>query len=571
MKRNFFYFLFSIFLITITWLLFGIYWGWIDDIYLANAINGTFFKDPPQSLFINYYVLLSKGFIFLNQIIPRINWYGVFNLACLFLIVYLFIALIYHTLNKSKQSNFFNILFIFLLFMVALAEAIYLQTFTSNALILFGLSAIYFLNEPKLKNLSVLVLLIIALLIRSDVIILLFPIIAVFILINNKEKIKLILLLAFITIALPIILKKIQTNDDAKEWEKYSSTIINILDAGNAETYENMLKKDKARSYAFYTWFQGDFNNLLNQEYIDKLEIHSPFSITTFKKATIKIEKEIDKSCCKYDENYTSSRNWSMKGIVATSIIILLSILFVCLEKDKKRKFLIALFPLAFITTILFTTILFKMEYRVFYPVALITVLALLLSNKHLASKYLVYVLLILLLIAFPSRLKEYYVTSLDLKEEINKKESFRTELNAKFSNKIILFDFLTTSLYSPTFFKTHAFNEGNNTFLLYGEVFSNFLESHKAYLSEICGSYEIVPFFKCLYEKREEVVFALTDHRVYMYEMYFKDVYGIPIKFKKLELKPNHLNAIHYSYSYNKLNMDYYVFDDSFFEGSCN
>jgi hypothetical protein len=572
MKKKILYSLFSIVLLAITWLLFGIYWGWIDDIYLANALNGTFFHQPAKSLFISYYVFLSNGLVFLNQLLPKTNWYGIFNLIVLFLIVALFIALTYKLLKRAEQGKFFNILFIFFLFMVALAELIYMQTFTTNSLLLFGLSSLYFLNDPKFRRTALFIILIIAMLIRSDVVFFVFPILFIFILLESKQKVKLVLLFSILTIALPLVftITNISSND-VKEWKKYSTTIVNVLDGSNSNSFEKMAKIDKARTLALFTWFQGDIDNLLNQEYVEKLDIHPPFSIVSLKKAGVKFQIEYEKSCCKYNQDYTPSRNWINKGIFISFVLIVLSIYFVAIERDKKRKLIMALYPLSFLGAILFAIIFFKMEYRIFYPTAFLYIIALLLSNQQKIKNYLIYALLLLLLIVFPIRIKEYYSTSRDLKAEVNQKELFRAELNSKFSDKLIFFDFLTSGLYSPTFFNYKPFNEGHNTLLLYGEVNSNFIESHKKYLSEICGSDELVPFFECLYQKRDDVIFAFTNHRVEMYEMYFNDVHGKTLKFKKLEQKSNKLNTIHYSYSHNKLFMDYYVFDDSFHEAKCN
>ncbi|MFT4802133.1 MAG: hypothetical protein ACI93N_001909, partial [Flavobacteriaceae bacterium] len=98
-----------------------------------------------------------------------------------------------------------------------------------------------------------------------------------------------------------------------------------------------------------------------------------------------------------------------------------------------------------------------------------------------------------------------------------------------------------------------------------YGEVYSNFMTSHKNHLSKICISHEIVPFFKCLYQKKSEVIFVFTSYRVKMYELYFKEVYNLDLKFKKMENCSNALNSIEYSYVWNKIDADYYVFDLSF------
>lgn len=104
-----------------------------------------------------------------------------------------------------------------------------------------------------------------------------------------------------------------------------------------------------------------------------------------------------------------------------------------------------------------------------------------------------------------------------------------------------------------------------DRTFLVYGELFSNAWKSHRDYLQEICESDDILPFFKCLYQNRGQVIFAYSNFRVISLEMYFKEVYQVDVNFKLLDEQLNKSSKVQYSYTPDSYKMNYYVFDDSF------
>lgn len=215
-------------------------------------------------------------------------------------------------------------------------------------------------------------------------------------------------------------------------------------------------------------------------------------------------------------------------------------------------------FTIHFIVLLIF----FKIEYRVHYPVFLITLLVALKSSETLRKKENMKIALSILIILSFLRAYEYKSTLKFAKEEQLKKELFYSELYTKFDNKIIFLDLYTYSLFPHKGF-INIKKPSSNVFLVYGEGFSNQHQFHLDYLSSLCGTSEIVAFFKCMYDDKENVVFVFSKIRVEMYELYFKDIYNIDFKLRKIdEESENALNQISYTFVGPKMYFDYYEFD---------
>lgn len=559
LKRSVLTIVLALLTVSVAIMLFGYHWGWIDDMYINQTINQTFYARPSLTTF--YYSFIAEFLMFLSSIIKNVNWLLTFNLviiSCIFSIIWLiFLKPIY--LINSKLMYFFSFCFSF----VFLFESILTATFTTISLLLLGVSSIAFLYFKK-NNYIFLLFFVIAILIRFETSFLLVPILGVYYLKEKKLKRSLILLFVFIVVLISIKIN-VRSNGDLEDFITYAPLITNSLDNHNSKDYQEMSEIDSARSLAFFSWFQGDYESILNEKFRKELSVHPAFSIKTLKKALLKIKTEYKKACCRYNENYTPYRNWLLKGIIGYFFLSIIAIYFFTIQDTNKSKYFNIVIWFTFTTTILTTIVFFKMEYRVFYPLLIVSYLVLFVLNKNKIDNSFLKKAIILMLFLIPFRFIEYSNTSFHLKLESKNKEVFQKELKTKFKNKMLLFDFLTISFNSPKVFDNTSFSNENNTLLIYGEVYSNFMTSHKNHLSKICISHEIVPFFKCLYQKKSEVIFVFTSYRVKMYELYFKEVYNLDLKFKKMENCSNALNSIEYSYVWNKIDADYYVFDLSF------
>jgi hypothetical protein len=417
------------------------------------------------------------------------------------------------------------------------------------------------MNDDKSSAYLYLLPTVFGVLIRTDVLFLLIPLLALMWFAKRTRKYQIAAILIALLV-LPLGLEWFNYSPEVKELQEHTPFIHNILDAGNAHTMEEMMAVDSARTMAFFSWYQGDYDNLLNSAYKQALASHSPFSYLTLRKASFKLSNALTNACCRYPAEYTPYRNWLKRGLLLWLLILGFSIYFSYQSDQRKEKVINLFVPIIFTGLILVTTVLYKMEYRIFFPLAFTSLLVLFLLNRVRLNWRTTRILFLGLLISLPFVLSAAYKYQRDLSEETALKEKFLVELDEKFEDKLFFFDLFSASLFTPHLYGNQMLGRQNNTTTVYGEVFKNFDSRHIKYLETFCGSTKIVPFFSCLYERRDEVIFAFTDFRVAMYELYFRDLYGIDVRFKKLMQEDNALKNIDYSYSWNRLHMDYYVLD---------
>jgi hypothetical protein len=162
-------------------------------------------------------------------------------------------------------------------------------------------------------------------------------------------------------------------------------------------------------------------------------------------------------------------------------------------------------------------------------------------------------------------RVRGYQIVSVEKKEEMMLKQDVVHELNLDFKGKMLFYDIWTMTLLHQTPLKQVNLNS-NNVHTCYGEYWSNFLlVTHKKYLEDLCGKTDFISFYKCLYGRRDKVIFVFSKiYRKELIEKYAWEEYGEKIIFR--EIKPDSkLKNIHYSFvpAYNEFG--YYVFDESF------
>ena len=345
--------------------------------------------------------------------------------------------------------------------------------------------------------------------------------------------------------------------EDIKALEKYNNRLFyNVLDGGNSRPFEEMLEIDHARSFAFFSWFWGDYETLLSPEFVDELKDYSPFSKTIIKNVTRKLNIAYYNSCCRYPIEYTPYRKWFAKGLSFFVLFIAVCMwLFWSRKEINIRVFVLTVF-VGTTLIIVAVSIMFKIEYRVYYPLLLINIILVLLKIRATIKSYSVF--FILMIIFLPLRYVEYYSTAIHLKEESSEKRLFQKELKEKFSNQTLIFDYFTFTLLNHN--KVFLNNDyGNNRLLIYGDYVYNFSNEHMKFVSSICESNSMLSFFECLSRSKENFTFVLTDFRAAMYQDYFEQIYGVKLRLIKLENEENALNTLKYSFVWDERKMDYY------------
>lgn len=558
--------LITVVLLLLTKVILGFYYGWFDEIVLMNLHNGIGYNQPLTNhlnTHVRYFLFISDILVYLNNKIPPFNWYGIFIYSLASILIYIIIKFIFKTAMETNNV-LISILFVLLFYIVFLIEISFQLNFTTIAILLVGVGLFKIFENPDKKFtyfIPFFILFTLGLLIRFEISAITIPLFIVLISLkreySKKTKILItILLIMIIPYAYELYQNK-YSDDTDKETVK---TFQKILDFKDYQSNFNFFELDKARSTALFTWYSGDDKTLLSDGYLNKLNVESSFNALKLKDIKNRIRQQFITISKSYSNEYFPTRNWHIKLIASFIIILLLSIFII--RSYQKNKHIPLVTISYFLLHFLILLIFFKLEYRVHYPVFLITILVILKSSKFLWKKENMKIALSILIILGLIRAFEYKSTLKFAKEEQIKKEAFYSELFKKFEHKKIFLDLYTYSLFPHKGF-INIYKPSSNIFLVYGEGFSNQHQFHLDYLSSLCGSNEIVAFFKCMYDDRDNVVFIFSKIRIDMYELYFKEIYNIDFKLKKLdEGRLNSLNSITHSFVGPPLNMDYYIFD---------
>lgn len=547
---------------TVTSILFGRYWGWFDDITLLGHFRGLYAGEPIYSL-PRVFILSSNALAFLFEKAPTINWYSLFLHFLLLVSLFLLNRVILKNLGDLKFKQSISFVFLTLFYIVFLSDIYLYLDFTKISLLASISSILHILAFPKEKTLLIVLFLAISALIRLEVLLSMIPLIAV-ILFFKKNRRSTAIILGTLSLCLIIYLININffAEKKLKEYSREIEFLINSreLEGGVLKNEELALNKvSDAKKLAIISWFTGDIDNLLNDENIqNELKISSFYKLDlTYIKQ--KLTKEYHRARYSYSNDYMPGRNWLYKGVIF--ILFLTLFMVIGVKQQKVLPFLGLYFSFCFIIS--FLTIAYKMEYRLFIGAFLFTLLGywvLLKDEKRLSFK----TTLLFMLFMTPWIVRGLITNKIHYENEKQQKRIYHEELLKISKDKVMLFDIFTMGLQEPGLLHINK-EPTNSIYIIYGETFSTFYPKYKRHIETHFGSDDMVELFRNLYLNRDKVIFAFSDFRVNMYEVYFKDVFGINVRFKLMSESPNALKDIHYSYAPQKINANYYVFDNSF------
>jgi hypothetical protein len=87
----------------------------------------------------------------LSNFIPELNWYGIINYFFAFAFVFFIVFNILSDFNSISYSGIKSLFFIVVFYLVFIIEAVYMLTFSTLSILLFGTSFIFVCknNNPK--------------------------------------------------------------------------------------------------------------------------------------------------------------------------------------------------------------------------------------------------------------------------------------------------------------------------------------------------------------------------------------------------------------------------------------
>lgn len=571
----------SLLLFGATFCFFGFFYGWLDDALIANYFQGIILHQPIDHA-IGCFFLLAQLFVKLYRFVPSVPWYGTLMGFWMFLATVNFLIFVLnYIIPYLTDKKWLAVLLCILLYQLIWIENVYLINFTRTAVLLMGTS---FLNLVSItyKNQRgkyywliasyFMCTFLLGLFLRMEVVYILLPFFVIYIFIQQKNK-------AYRTIAALMLCllvfkaaEKYFFPQDVAPGKKIAH-ILNIVDGLN--TYNpnlDLLATSPKNLALFYNYFPDSTS--VSDVYLKSIGPASPIDLIGVKYFWRNLNSEILKSV-NYTAEYHHPLNWFWKTVcfVFFNLVILgLSFFYVMKNRLEGRLFMLQiLLVTAFLITALLITVLAKMEDRVLNPALIIFTmgyLAVWLQHnnivKGLNSKAFLCVLTIVLAASATGRTLNYLVVANQKNDELKLKKSIIDELNVNFNNKLIFFDVWTMSVLHQSPLDKIKLNP-SNTYTAYGDYFSNFQPAHVQYLKDMCGKTDFISFYKCLYERRSNVVFVFSkQYRKELIEKYAKDVYGQKIAFKEINANSK-LSRLHYSFLWVRQDFKYYTLDKSF------
>lgn len=540
-------------------------YSWLDDLLIENYTRGLFSTHG----FVSYdqLIFLSNGLVHLGKLMPGVSWYFIFLQVSL-LSFFILCATILKTKFETKtlfHKALFSIFFIFSL------EYLFLVSFTSNSIILSGLSLIllynYHQSNTRWQNGLLLFFCCLGFLIRQNSSVAIMLAVSIFFftaeLFSSKKDFKKYLYAGFIICfaVCSVALHKVNAGSENFEYQAFSNPyVFNLLDGFNYSIDQNKMSKEAlAKFNAFAHWYYCD-EAQYNQDYLESLGGDSPFTLSTLNKAKSNIWEEWSKLQTRSEVNNGIVRQ-SQVFIFYVIILTLYFLVFLWLTIIKGFRD----FPFfAGVVCLLFTFMLFivstifiKFETRVFAPFSfvILTLLTLVLSDAK-SSKGWLKILVFFLICAATLRFTSL-IDSIRLKVlERNQKEIFLKSFSKQKEASIVLLDLYSMSLFGSGPY--HKLPELNFRLTSFGEHPFHLIKEHRDFIKqEICGYNTFPDFFECVLE-RGDVLWIMPDFRAKILEDYYALVYN---KHYKFELTTNQyaIEQVQYSFLWDSANFGIY------------
>lgn len=544
--RHFNVYLLPVLLVMATRAIWGLYYGWLDDVLFEQHYRGLLTGQPLPYSFM-YNEGLSYMYTWFYGAFPNVAWYGLFQYLWLLLALMGSHFLISTALEKYKVKVWQQTLILGAAYLLFWLEPFYLITYTQTALLCAGiglLGYLFLLSVPELARWDryafFTLLVIVGFLTRPQVFVLPFVLFALSWWYVRRTKLSW-QLAAWLPIVLLFVVHqlnwKVFMNEDQKTFYKRWPYIWSTQD-GRQNLDEDKLAqlnanpKDSIRLVAMRSWF-----------YLDHDQITMPF-LEQFGPPTIFNKNALKHWRQNLFMEYMHARLWYKRiepaldwwwKIIAGVVILLIiwiAVATAVFRFDANRKVLYwySLQALALVGMVLSMAIFMKLENRVVTAMLILFFIGVPVFsavrfgwNRNLKPAVLG-VIIVCLVVGGLLRLPEYYAVGGHMSRQLERKRNFIEDMNTRYTGKVIMFDNYTRLLVHGTPFENVQLNP-TNTYAVWGEPATNEFKTHREFLAKICGDYRFLPFFDCL-ASRKDVVLVYSQGRVDLIKAYADILY---------------------------------------------
>ena len=527
----------SILYVVLTWIT-GIYYGWVDDVWLDLSFQGKIMVEEGYSP-----VVLITGFgdLIKSSLLTLTSLYA----GVVIFVFYLTLEIMerhFRDLPVLSKALLMNLVIIGLIWPILITP-----TFTELSILAGGLGLVYFnqvlSSENSIGKRDYCLFgfaMLIAISFRFSSLVLLLPFIGI-LLTNHgwgRHRNKVVgatLFLAVLSIASFLY----QTTTLPLDVQQKQVKLRTVLDTDIGMRLNEESPKEFAKDLALYCWFLGD-TSVWTTSRLDKKVSEISYSVTE------KWTSIYHKAAHQYPEEYHPESNWFIYCISLLSLSLLLALRLIYIDGRFIKPLIL------FITVLVILALAgtkYKLEGRAVIPLITVLLLHLItMSKKSIPAAWkgsLLYVCLWCIPLGAYSIVQQYHIGQ-DYSKEIADKKAYVEHLDTTYKQSNIVVDLLAMTLFHGSL--TEGLNIPENVKL-------------RSY-PELWGVIKALEEEEKLPNPSHYFVSAAQDRayylgpqlRVEMLEGLLKEVYNTPISFEKIEDCP-----IEYSFFSHTLNLGVY------------
>lgn len=522
-------------LTTICVCLFGINWGWVDDILRGHIVFGTFsspdyyinqFGDMPLQAQVSMY--------------PQ-RWFTNINIHGVGFITFTIISGLVLWFSALKDNTFWKNVILGIIILLLMSSTLHELTFTRIVFLLLFAGTMVLLNVKSNYLLTTLGIGLVgmAAIQRFEVVLYAIPLLLLAVFISSfadwsKRKFSVLKLAGIYTliIAASFAFRFLFEKPYYTEHRVSSAKIHYLLDANESllqykpDILQEMNEIEKIKYTGLVFWFFQD-EKVYNTEYINKTFALVKANSLTFLQS---IKAEINK--VRYRYTHRNWKNWFWAFILLSVANILWALSLVVNRKlHWVQAILYVVFPLLFFMMV---AGIYKLEDRVTLPLYLGYILFFMAGQTKLNKRN--YRSLLFLLLPFlAERGVHMYDDNKTLNEERLVKQEFIKELEG-FDAKIFVYDLWSMTLIHNKPWDIVRLDKVNQVHVVYGEAWSNVLSGHMDYLKSLTGETSFESFIDYLLNNQEDVVLVLSEYRASFLQSYLTKVYNYQLDFIPVE-----------------------------------
>lgn len=321
---------------------------------------------------------------------------------------------------------------------------------------------------------------------------------------------------------------------DIRESQRLAPRFYNLFGGG---FYDDVATLSKGDSLAIRL-LQGNFvndRNVFNEEFTDRVTQNTPREYFSFEK--VFSGKFIQRALIKYGDFFGRHH---LADIVVL-LFLFLWLLSVWIARGDRRFLWIAGYLLVCVLSLLFITLIVKMELRISSPLFLFAYVSsfILLSRTGLElpnGKWLSMAVIIPVAIGSVVIGKKLYEASARYQNFVEQNIIITNAINERFDDHTVVVSNPGLRLFSRLPFQEFN-NSGTNSFKSYEGEAIIYMPTMQRMIREFSGTLEMADFYATMYNRRDSVVYLANDEWVDLMLAYLEHHYGVRYVFGRLDV----------------------------------